>query len=79
MSDMIQVVRPFDGVEVSLNDEGKAVRVMSVFNVSAQEWMPIGEVIELREDTQRFHESHPGFVRSPNGEVRWVSDWRSNR
>ncbi len=46
MTDTVQVVRPFSGHELRVNELG----VMSLFDVTAQEWIGIGVVIELTEE-----------------------------
>ncbi len=57
----MQVVRPFSGHELRVNDLG----VMSLFDVRAQEWIGIGVVIELTEEPSNPNQTN----------VRWVSKW----
>ncbi len=77
MPDTIQVVRPFSGLELRLSPVG----VMSVFNVSAQEWMPIGVVIELTQARRDVAgQDDDGTLNGEDYiETRLVSEWKQNR
>jgi len=72
MSDTVQVVRMLSGLELEISPVG----VISVFNVSAQEWMPLGVAMELTEERsgKRFRTSNG----TPVPRRRLVSEWRSD-
>ncbi len=77
MTDTVQVVRPFSGHDLELNNLG----VMSLFNVTAQEWIGIGVVIELTQE--RRDVAGQDDDGSLNGEdyveTRLVSEWKVKR
>ncbi len=66
----MQVVRPFSGHELRVNELG----VMSLVDVTAQEWIGIGVVIELTEERSgtRFRSSSTG---KSVPHCRFVSEW----
>ena len=69
MTDTIQVVRPFSGHELRVNELG----VMSLFDVRAQEWIGIGVVIDLTEEHPNRMVGDMEVV--PGVRRRWVSGW----
>ncbi len=77
MTDTVQVVRPFSGHELRVNELG----VMSLFNVTAQEWIGIGVVIELTQERRDVAGQDDDGTLNGNDypETRLVSEWKVNR
>ncbi len=70
----VQAVRPFVGHELRVNDLG----VMSLFDVSAQEWIALGVVIELTQARRSVSgQDDDGTLNGEDyTETRLVSEWK---